>query len=349
MTHDNGEDRRAAIIGTGLIGASIGMELRRLGWEVAGWDIDPDALSVAHQRGAIDVAAGGLDDAVCDAEVVFLAGPLSATLNSVRGVRTDALVTDVAGVKQAVIDAVPTELRFVGGHPMAGREHAGPQAATPSLFRGASWVLTPDRADPRDVDFLSGIVASFGAIPRIMAARDHDRSVAQISHLPHVLAAALVAGVAQEDAARTLAAGGFRDLTRVAASDVGWWPEVLSANAMHLGDAVDRLIEELERMRASAIAGDLDDIAARLDVSRRRRRDLAPMMVRVRVMLQDKPGEIAAVGRSLERSSVDVRDLQLRHAPHGGGGVLTLTVRPGDEEPLRSSLEAEGFEIEIDT
>ena len=348
MTHDNADRRRAAVVGTGLIGASVGMELRRLGWHVRGWDVDHDACSVAVERGAVDEQCLGLEEAVDGAELVFLAGPLTATLAAVGEIQTDGLVTDVAGVKQIVVDAVPAGLRFVGGHPMAGREHAGPQAASPSLFRGASWVLTPDGADPRDVDLLSGIVASFGAIPRIMAARDHDRSVAQISHLPQVLATALLAGVAQEDAARTLAAGGFRDLTRVAASDVGWWPEILSANAVHLGDAVDRLIEELERVRASAMAGDHEDIAARLDVGRRRRLDLAPMMVRVRVMLQDKPGEIAAVGRSLERSSVDVRDLQLRHAPHGGGGVLTLTVRPGDEEPLRDALAGEGFEIEID-
>lgn len=338
--------RTAAILGTGLIGASIGLELSRLGWGTIGWDTDPESLRIAMELGAIADAVGSEQDAVAGADLVFLAGPLYGIIASMRRLETGALVTDVAGVKQPVVDAVPEGLRFVGGHPMAGREHAGPRAASGSLFRGAAWVITTDGASPSDIDQLSAVVSSMGATPRAMTAAEHDRSVAQISHLPHLLAAALVAGVAEDETSAALAAGSFRDLTRVAASDTGWWPEVLVANADHVGKALDQVIAELTLLRDVAVSGDLDGLHQRLALARDRRLNLAPSLVRVRVVLQDKPGEIAAVGRALEASSADVRDLQLRHAPHGGGGVLTLSVRPGEGEPLRDALAVEGFEVE---
>ncbi|MDH3498658.1 MAG: prephenate dehydrogenase/arogenate dehydrogenase family protein [Acidimicrobiia bacterium] len=338
--------RTAAILGTGLIGASIGLELRRLGWRTVGWDPDGEVLRVALQRAAVDDAAASDVDAVSGADVVFLAGPLSAAIATVRHLETPALVTDVAGVKQPVVDAARGRLRFVGGHPMAGREHAGPAAATHSLFRGASWVITTDGAARTDIEKLSAIVSSMGAIPREMTAAEHDESVARISHVPHLLAAALLAGFAEDSMSQLLAAGSFRDLTRVASSDVGWWPEVLVANAHHVDLAIDQLIAELAELRHAANRAAFDELRTRLDRARTRRHDLAPAVVRIGVVLQDKPGEIAAVGRALEQSSVDVRDLQLRHAPHGGGGVLTLSVRPGEGEALRHALVSEGFEVE---
>jgi prephenate dehydrogenase len=152
--------------------------------------------------------------------------------------------------------------------------------------------------------------------------------------------------VAGDPSVRELAAGSFRDLTRVAASDPGFWPEVLIANRSNVAAAMDGLIGELEEVRASLLEMDENDVEARLGSAQLLRRELAPPIVSVRVLLQDKPGEIAAVGRALEESSVDVRDLQLRHAIHGGGGVLTLAVRPGEAEPLRAALAAEGFQTE---
>lgn len=338
--------RTVAIIGTGLIGASAGMALRAVGWEAVGWDTHPDALDVAQRRGAIDRIAGSEAEAVSGADLVILAGPLGAVLSSLGTLATTALVTDVAGVKVPVQAAAPAGLRFVGGHPMAGREHAGPAAATPALFRGAAWILTPNGADERDVDELTGIIESVGAVPTAMTAEDHDRVVASISHLPHMIATALVNQVASQADLRELAAGSFRDLTRVAASDPGFWPEVLVANREHISRSLDGLITQLGHLRASLDAEDEAGIGDRLGMAQTLRMSLAPPLVRVGVLLQDKPGEIAAVGRALERSSVDVRDLQLRHATHGGGGVLTLSVRPGEAEPLRAALADEGFATE---
>ena len=337
--------RRVAILGTGLIGASLGMALREVGWTVSGWDPSRSARDIARQRGALHEARDTLEAAARDAQLIVLAGPLNATLATLADLDTDAIVTDVAGAKVPVIAAAPTGMRFVAGHPMAGREHAGPAAATSALFRGAAWIVCPDGAAPDDVEAVTGIVESVGAIPVSMSAAEHDRVVATVSHLPQVIATSLVNQVSDSPAALELVSGSFRDLTRIAASEPGWWPEVLVANEANVGDAIDELIAHLGAMREE-MRGDGEALTARLAAARDNRRDMAPPVVRVGVVLQDKPGEIAAVGRALEESSVDVRDLQLRHALHGGGGVLTLSVRPGESETLRAALAAEGFALE---
>jgi len=341
-----GAQRTAAVLGTGLIGASFAMALRQAGWTAAGWDPDREALAAAAERGALDRVCAAGEEAVEGADLVVLAGPLEAILETLPELRTGALVTDVAGVKVPVVEADrPPGLRLVAGHPMAGREHAGPSAATPALFRGAAWIVCPDRAAPEDAARIEEIVRSVGAVPHVMAAAEHDRAAALISHLPQVIAVLLVNLASDDPEALRLAAGSFRDLTRVAASEPGWWPGLLAANRRNVGEAIDRMIGGLEGVRAE-MRSDRGSLAARMASARARRRELAPPVVRVGVVLQDRPGEIAAVGRALERSAVDVRDLQLRHALHGGGGVLTLAVHPGEAEPLREALTAEGFTLE---
>ena len=338
--------RRAAILGTGLIGASIGMALRPLGWTVAGWDPLASALEAARERGAVDLAARDVDEAIAGADLVFLAGPLGANLDLLSNLRTDALVTDVTSVKRPMLEAATPGARFVGGHPMAGREHAGPGAASPALFRGAAWIICENGARREDLAFIEETVRSMGANPVFMTAALHDEVVAEISHLPYLLAVTLTSLVADSPGTSDLVSGSFRDLTRVAAADSGWWPEVLSANTDEVSSALGRVIGQLQELEQSIAEGDLDAVGATLDAAREKRTRMAPPFSRVLVVLQDKPGEIAAVGHALEASQADVRDLQLRHAVHGGGGVLTITVRPGESETLRSALADEGFETE---
>ena len=338
--------RRAAILGTGLIGASIGMALRPLGWTVVGWDPNGSALEVARERGALDLAASNVDEATAGADLVFLAGPLGANLDLLSNLRTDALITDVTSVKRPMIEAATPGTRFVGGHPMAGREHAGPGAASPALFRGAAWIICEDGARRDDLGFIEETVRSMGANPVVMTADLHDEVVAEISHLPYLLAVTLTSLVADSPGTSDLVSGSFRDLTRVAAADSGWWPEVLAANTDEVSSALERIITQLRELEQSIATGDLNTVRATLDAARDKRVRMTPPLSRVRVVLQDKPGEIAAVGHALETSHADVRDLQLRHAVHGGGGVLTITVKPGEAEILRNALAEEGFETE---
>ena len=339
---------RAAIIGTGLIGASIGLALREQGWETKGWDPSSEAIALAAERGAVD-PADSIQDAIESADLVILAGPLSANLATLADLMTDALVTDVTSVKQPMIEGAPPHLRFVGGHPMAGREHAGPGASSGSLFRGAAWILCDDQVSAHDLAQMREIVTSIGANPVIMSADHHDRVVAAISHLPHLLAVALVDLVAGNPDTADLVSGSFRDLTRVASAESDWWPEVLAANSVSVGGALDALISNLQVLRGDIDRGDLESVARSLDRARLRRAEMAPPVAGVEVILSDRPGEIGRVGQALRASSVDVRDLQLRHAVHGGGGILTISVRPGEVEPLKAALAREGFEVEEQT
>jgi prephenate dehydrogenase len=157
---------------------------------------------------------------------------------------------------------------------------------------------------------------------------------------------ALVNTISDNRDAEELVSGSFRDLTRVASAESSWWPEVLTSNADAVTGAIDDLIASLADLRERVAAGDREALTTRLETARSRRGAMAPPVALVQVILQDKPGEIAAVGHALQTSKVDVRDLQLRHAVHGGGGILTLSVRPGEVETLKAALTGEGFEVE---
>ena len=334
-----------AISGIGLIGASIGLGLRRAGWDVIGWDPDPATLATAHEMGAVGTAVGSFEALVCAAgDLIILAGPPRVILNQVSSVETPKLVIDVAGVKFDVVTRAEGK-RFVGTHPMAGRETRGPEAASPSLFRGATWAVVTDGASEEDLAFVERMLGDLGALPLRMTAVEHDKGVAVISHLPQVLATALVNEAADRTNTLELVAGSFRDLTRVAASDPGIWVDVLQLNTPQIHAAIEDFRERLGRVAAALCEGDDEMIRAFLGRGQEIRRSLAPGSVPVRVALADEPGELARVGRAFGSASVDVRDLQLRHAPHGGGGILTVSVRLGEDEALRTALEDEGLMV----
>ena len=238
-----GGRRRALVVGTGLIGGSIALGLRRRGWHVSGLDADEERLQAALDAGVIDAAGDDLR-----AEVVFVAVPAASVATVARGVlgaagrRADAVVTDVSGVKTAIVEE-SDDPRFIGGHPMAGSEQTGLHGADPDLFVGAVWVLTPTATtDLEAFNRLKGVVMSLGADVLVLSAADHDRLVAVVSHVPHLVAATLMNaaadGAEQDGALLRLAAGGFRDMTRVAAGHPGIWPDICAENAAgHCGRA----------------------------------------------------------------------------------------------------------------
>jgi prephenate dehydrogenase len=330
--------RRAFVSGTGLIGASIGLGLTAAGWETVGWDPSSERLDTAVRIGSVAAATpedvGELDRD----DLVVLASPPHSVLQTLPTLDTPALVVDVTAVKAPVV-AVDRSVRFVGTHPMAGREQSGPEAASAGLFRGTAWVVTTDGADDDDLGIVDGIVAELGARPVHMSAAAHDSAVARVSHLPQLVAAALLETAAADPRAMDLAAGSFRDLTRVAASDPSMWIDIIDLNR----DAIARAAADLKRALDAPVA--VDQLEQLLYEARALRETLGPSLAQVRVPLVDKPGELAAVGEALAASGVDVRDLQLRHAPHGGGGVLTISVRPGEAGALAAALGDVGFEV----
>lgn len=335
---------KAVVFGTGLLGASVGLALRSQGWSVEGWDPDGDALGQALARGAVETGLDGPDTG--NARLVVLAAPPEAIVESLTAMETDALVTDIAGVKAPIVAAANHLPHFVGGHPMAGGETKGASLSSSSMFHGVTWVITSDNAATKDLERMEDIVASFGANPVVMTAAEHDAAVARVSHLPHVLAAALMLLAEDDPATLRLAGGGFRDLTRIAAADSTWWAEVLKANSDQVGASIDELQNTLESWKRTIITGE-EALPQLLESARSARLGLGEHHTQVKVVLLDKPGEIARVGHALETSRVDVRDFQLRHGEHGGGGVLTISVKGEGKKALTMALIDEGFEVRV--
>ncbi len=344
--------RRAAVIGTGLIGGSIGLALRHRGWHVTGSDRDRGRAERAVELGALD--AVGRDP---QAEVTFVATPvravIDAALEALKWGAEGSVVTDVAGVKTPIVNAIDHP-RFVGGHPMAGSEQEGVEGADGSLFEGATWVLTPtDATDPEAYARVLGVVSALGADSVAMPAARHDDMVAMVSHVPHLTAAALMT-LASEAAAEQatllrLAAGGFRDMTRIAAGAPGIWPDLCLDNRAAITETLDRLLDAVGGLRAMVATGDRDGILTVLERAREARLNLPSRvlhpeeMIEIRVPVPDRPGVLAEVTTVLGERSVNIYDLEIAHSAEGPRGVLVLAVAASDTQTVLSALAGRGY------
>lgn len=268
-------DARIAIIGLGLIGASIGLAVRRVRphAEVHGYDCLLQNASTALDRGAVGRLSGTLAEAVRHADLVFVATPAATVIDVVRAlaplVSSDCIVTDVAGVKSAIVYPCVDILgeRFVGGHPLAGSEQQGPAHADASLFDGAAWAITPGPNGRRAADAVAGVVREVGARPVITSPEEHDRVVALLSHLPHAFAF-LLKRLRQEHVPADLAqlyGGSYRDATRVARSDHRRWAQIMSLNADHMRCALELAENRLREMRLAL--ENVQDLESLLDPS----------------------------------------------------------------------------------
>jgi prephenate dehydrogenase len=345
---------RALVVGTGLIGGSIALGLRQRGWHVTGADSDDERLAGALAAEVVDAVGDDLE-----AEIVFVATPAGAVAQEVarvlatKGRRNDVVVTDVSGVKSAIV-AEADHPRFIGGHPMAGSEQIGLGGADPDLFEGAVWVLTPTRAtDLEAFNRLQGVVAELGADVLVLTAEDHDHLVAVVSHVPHLVAATLMnaatAGAAQNRALLRLAAGGFRDMTRVAAGHPGIWPDICAENAGPIVAALDALLAELTVMRDLVADHDRASLLGVLQSASQGRRNLPARMVRpdnlseLRIPVPDRHGVLAEITSLAALDGISIYDIEIAHSAEGDRGVLILVVDTAEAERLRAAIEAKGF------
>ena len=340
--------RRAQVVGTGLIGGSVGLALRAQGWHVTGQDLDADRAARALELGAVD--AVGTDAAAGLTFVAVPVGPAPALVR--RALEGGGVVTDVGSVKAPVVAAVD-DPQFVGGHPMAGSEALGVDGARADLFDGATWVLTPtSTTDPQAQALVHSVVRSFGAEVVTLDPAAHDRLVATVSHVPHLTAATLMqlaAGRAEEHAALLqLAAGGFRDMTRIAAGDPGIWLDICEDNRDAILDVLDGLLVSLSDMRAVVAEGRRDELRERLRGAQAARRNLpdgvppAEELAEVRVRIPDQPGELAAATTLASELSVNVYDIEVAHAAGAGMGNLILVVDARRADDLAEALAGRG-------
>jgi prephenate dehydrogenase len=352
---------RVAVVGTGLIGGSVGLALSALGYDVAGFDLDQTRLTRAKELGAITEAAASLDDAVAGAELVIVAVPVGGIAAAVVAALDAgaAVVTDVGSVKKSVVAEVERErpdasARFVGGHPMAGSEQDGVDGADASLFVGATWTLTPTaNTDERAYTLVLRMIRELGADVVSVAPDHHDELVAFVSHVPQLAASTLMdVATTNEDDRRTLmrlAAGGFRDMTRIAAGHPAIWPDILTTNREAVLSALDAYLAALSRVRQHIAEGERDDLLALLERARMRRRNLpasaamAKDLVEIRIPVPDRPGVFAEVTQLASRLGVNLVDIEVAHSSEGDRGVAVLVVAAAEAGAFEAGLHELGY------
>ncbi|WP_024288443.1 prephenate dehydrogenase [Cellulomonas sp. KRMCY2] len=355
------------IVGTGLLGASIGMALRDLGVDVVLHD--PSRTTVLLAR---DVGAGRLATPQdTDVRLVVVAAPPDVTPDVVLAelaAHPGAVVTDVASVKSAVLDALRAAgadlSRYVGSHPMAGSERSGPTAARPDLFAGRPWVVVGSGTSGGDaVRVVRDLANDLRATPVMLDARAHDDAVALVSHVPQIAASLVAARLCDADpAALDLAGQGLRDVTRVAASDPALWTSILAANAGAVNPVLralradlDGVIAALDEAAAAAgsesvASGALGTVASAIaagnvGVSRipgkhggvRRAYDV------VTVLVPDAPGELARLLADVGAAGINLEELALEHAPRQPVGLAAISVLRGLRGRLEDELTARGW------
>jgi prephenate dehydrogenase len=345
---------RAMIFGTGLIGGSVGMALRDRGWQVSGVDIADGVAARAVQLGAL--SDEGVDH---QADLVVVATPIHAAAEIIRGIVSSpewnprAAITDVGSVKRQLVTSIEHPF-FVGGHPMAGSEQVGVDGASGELFVGATWVLTPTEVtDPAAYAQVRNVLADIGADVVALAPSQHDSLVAVVSHVPHLTAATLMdlaAGLGEEHAALLqLAAGGFRDMTRVAAGQPSIWPDICDDNAEAIVETLDLLIDALGTMRRRVADHDHDsllEILGRAASARRALSERAPRpeeLVEVRIPVPDRTGVIAEITLLVTELGINIVDLEIAHSVEGDRGVMVLVVDTLSAPTLLTTLTGRGY------
>ncbi|WP_062647156.1 prephenate dehydrogenase [Streptomyces maremycinicus] len=358
--------RTALVIGTGLIGTSAALALAQRGVVVHLTDHDPGQARTAAALGAGTDAEpeGPVDLAIVAAPPAHVAGVLADAMR--RGVARGYLdVASVKGGPRRELEALGLDLSaYIGSHPMSGREKSGPLAATGDLFEGRPWVLTPTRdTDTEVLNLALELVSHCRAVPVVMDADAHDRAVALVSHMPHLVSSMVAARLEHaEEAAVRLCGQGIRDVTRIAASDPGMWIDILSANPGPVADLLTDVAADLEEtVRSLRSLQSSDDVKRRAgadgvqDVLRRGnagqvrvpgKHGAAPRAYEVvAVLIDDQPGQLARIFADAGQAGVNIEDVRIEHATGQQAGLVQLMVEPKSAVVLSSALRERGWAI----
>ncbi len=362
--------RSVTIVGIGLIGGSIGAAVRALDHppHVRGVDVDPETLSRAVELGIVDEALGSADAVEMGwfssngDDLVVLATPASVAeewIDRLGDLGFTGTVTDVASTKQGVLrraQASLTAARFVGGHPMAGSERSGVDAASKDLFQGAYYVLTPaEDTDMSAFRRVHRLVTSIGARAVTVDAGAHDEAVAVVSHVPHVAAAALVSlakdRAGDKDDLLRLAAGGFKDTTRIAAGSPGLWTGILLDNADAVVKGIEDLRGVLEDVSLAVRAGDPTAVNSWLKSAADVRSSLPAQWVpaterlkEIVVPVLDRPGVISEVVTVVGQAGCNIESIEIDHRSEDSADLVLVVTDEGDFESLVSGLSDAGYE-----
>ncbi len=342
------------IVGTGLIGTSVGLACARAGLEVLLSDVSP-----ANVRTASGLGAGRTRRPGDRPQLVVISVPpdhLAEEIARALGREGDGpVVTDVGSVKSGPLTAVaahPEVSRYVGSHPMAGSERSGPLAASAALFDGRPWAITPAAgADPGAVVLVEQLAVLCGAVPVRLSPHDHDQAVARISHVPHLLAALAASTLTAAPPEHLALSGqGVRDVTRVAGGDPGLYGQIVGANAAAVGELLAGVRTRLDELIAALESGDRAGLRALLDLGVDGTRAIpgkhggaARVTATVVVAVPDHPGELARLFADAGDIGVNIEDVRIDHDPGRPVGQVELLVEEGASDHLGDSLESRGW------
>jgi len=353
------------------VGGSLGKALltRKLAGEVVGVDPAPGVLEKAVALGAVCHGAASLAEGVAGADVIILATPVSTTLTLLSDLGSlvgeeKVLVSDVCSTKARVVShaasVLPQTASFIGGHPMAGSEKEGVEALDGDLFENALYILTAaSGSDPFALEAMEKLVKGLGAVPVVMEATQHDRVVAAISHLPHMAASALAqtaAGCTEyRNELLALAAGGFRDTTRVAMGNPVMWKDICLSNSDHIIAMMDQFSKELATLRTLIAEGEEKALLNYFDQAREFRRQvpfrgkgILPPIYNLYIYIPDRPGIIGEVATRLGASGVNIAEIELLRVREEEGGPLRLGfLSIHGRRDAAAMLNKEGFRTEM--
>lgn len=337
--------KKVGVVGCGLIGGSIALSLSNSGYQVFVVDLPGNEGKISKQI-PFAVVRKSIRDLCADVpSVIFICAPTdqsSAILEEIASsCRKGTIITDVSGVKLPIMEkaarSVPDGVIFVGGHPMAGSEKSGVEAAQPFLFQNAVYVFSPlKKYSEKEIAPLVEAVERLGARILFMDASQHDRIAAATSHLPQLIAVELVNLIgdlsSKDEHFNTLAAGGFRDMTRVASSDFSVWQEVISANRQNISEILDAFIGKLEQLKSAVEGERTGKIKKEFESANHARRKIGKSgkgflkpLYDLHVVVEDKVGVLKEITSTLADSGINIKDMELLKVREGTGGMFRLS------------------------
>ena len=342
--------KNITVIGLGLIGGSLALSLKNVNkdFKVTGYDTTADAMSIAKYRKVIDTIATGYKSAVDGADLVIIATPLSKIISVVTYIKDSlkkgAIITDVGSAKENIVKEVnkilPKDVVFIGGHPMAGSENEGILSANPDLFKNAFYILTPtNNTVTEPLLALHSLFTKIGAKVISITPEEHDTDVALISHLPHVLSANLVDLIDDKQKKLKnlfkLCAGGFRDMTRIAASNPKMWLDISLENKKEIIKVIDEYIGYLSRFKQGLDEDDAEYIKSHYYKAKKARVNLPKFVEKdisklyeLKISVPDRPGVLSEITLAISSAGINIEDISIFHSTEfSGGGILKVLVQ----------------------
>jgi len=361
--------KEVAIVGVGLIGGSLGLAIKELpdAPQVVGTSRSAKTIDKALEVRAIDRGTTSIKDAVANADIVFIATPISTIVDMIKNIapclKAGAIVTDVGSTKNRIVRSVeaflPDNLHFIGGHPMAGSEQQGVSFATATLFKNSYYLLTPtDNTDTVAFKKLHSLLASIGSQVLAIDPEKHDKIVSIISHLPHILSASLVnlanRQTRENKSLLLIAAGGFRDMTRIAASDPNMWRDICVENSDAILMAIEEFRRNLDDFQKDIKETDREALwnefqeaqSVRLNLPTILHKDISDFR-ELSIPVSDEPGVISSISVTIGKLGVNIEDIEIVHFTEKSGVIKLVVSGEKEAQSAAEALQEIGYQVEI--